>query len=431
MIRSENMVSPLQNMKIKYNQKNIPDGWTTTKLQEVALKISDGLHSTPKYTDKTDYFFINGNNLLNDSIFITSDTKSVHESEYLKHKKELNDETILMSINGTIGNVAYYKGEKVILGKSAAYINCSKNVSKRFIFALLKTSKIKKFYESELTGSTIQNLSLRSIKNTQFLLPPLLEQNRIVTILETWDRAIELLEKKIEIKRKIKKILMQQLLTGKIRLFGFKNKKWNNVNLGDVSEIILSNVDKHIKNGEKEVFLCNYMDVYYKDSIDSNLGLSKGTVGENELKKFVLRKGDVLITKDSETPEDIARSCVINKDFDNIVCGYHIAIIRGKKDLINGFFLKRYFDLPLTQNYFFRLANGATRFGLGKSSIEKALINLPSLEEQTAIANILNGVNEEITTFQKKLNILKEQKKYLLNNLITGAIRTPEDLRVN
>ena len=95
--------------------------WKKLSLIEISKKIGDGMHATPKYVEGSNYYFINGNNLDNKNIVINQKTKCVPLEEYEKHKINLKN-TILISINGTIGNLAYYNGENVILGKSAAYI---------------------------------------------------------------------------------------------------------------------------------------------------------------------------------------------------------------------------------------------------------------------------------------------------------------------
>ena len=97
--------------------------WKRVMLQEIVYKLGDGLHGSPEYDINGEYYFINGNNLIDGKIVIKDSTQRVTEKEYLKYKKDLNDRTILLGINGTIGNVAIYNGEKCILGKSACYFN--------------------------------------------------------------------------------------------------------------------------------------------------------------------------------------------------------------------------------------------------------------------------------------------------------------------
>ena len=107
-----------------FSQKG--DGWEEKTFQELSSRIGDGLHGTPKYDENGEYFFINGNNLNNGVIEIKNNTKKVNENEYLKHNKDLTDNTVLVSINGSLGYVAFYNNEPVILGKSACYINFNK-----------------------------------------------------------------------------------------------------------------------------------------------------------------------------------------------------------------------------------------------------------------------------------------------------------------
>lgn len=127
--------------------------WPQVSLAEVTSKIGDGLHGTPKYDDNGEYFFINGNNLSNGSIIINESTKRASEEEYLKHKKDLNDRTILVSINGTLGNIGTYQGEKVFLGKSACYLNILPDIDKDFIRYVLTGNDFQNYIHNLATGS--------------------------------------------------------------------------------------------------------------------------------------------------------------------------------------------------------------------------------------------------------------------------------------
>jgi type I restriction enzyme S subunit len=142
--------------------REIPDGWEVRTLSELCHKIGDGLHGTPEYVIMSEYSFINGNNLKNGFIEIDDDTKNVSMEEYKKYFIELNEGTILLSINGTLGNLAVYTGEKVMLGKSAAYINC-KEKNRPYCYQYLKLEHIQKKFWNIATGSTIKNLSLDSL----------------------------------------------------------------------------------------------------------------------------------------------------------------------------------------------------------------------------------------------------------------------------
>ena len=197
----------------------IPSHWNRNKLNRISERIGDGLHSTPKYVDSSEFFFINGNNLVDGKIKIFNSTKCVSEEEFNKHFIQLNSKTILLSINGTIGNLSYYNNEKVILGKSSCYINLKENINHNFIYYVLKSESINKYFTFELTGSTIFNLSLNSIRNTPIVIPSEKEQQQIVEYLDEQtqkiDKIISIEEKRIKLLKEYRQSLISEVVTGK------------------------------------------------------------------------------------------------------------------------------------------------------------------------------------------------------------------------
>lgn len=166
--------------------------WREVRLQEITSAIGDGLHGTPVYSSEGEYYFINGNNLKNGEIIIDPNTKRCNASEFEKYKKPLGKRTILLSINGTIGNIAYYNSEKVFLGKSACYINVAEDVNKDFVRYTLQSPLFINYLEAFATGTTIKNVSLKSIRNFKIPLPNRREQDEIASILSSLDDKIEL-----------------------------------------------------------------------------------------------------------------------------------------------------------------------------------------------------------------------------------------------
>ena len=162
----------------------VPSSWVWTTLSEITTIIGDGLHGTPQYDIFGNYFFINGNNLVNRTIVIKEGTKKVSDDEYVKYRKPLNERTILVSINGTIGNVGTYNGEKIILGKSACYFNLLPDISKSYICNIIESDYFRKYAFKSATGSTIKNVPLKAINDFYIPLPPLQEQRRIVESIE-------------------------------------------------------------------------------------------------------------------------------------------------------------------------------------------------------------------------------------------------------
>lgn len=185
--------------------------WVEKPLEKLTDKIGDGIHTTPTYDPTGDYYFINGNNLIDGKIIVEEKTKRVSTSEFEIHKKDLTEKTIFLSINGTIGNVAFYNNEKVVLGKSACYITPSKKLNTVFLYYSLQSPRINDYFNSELTGSTIKNLSLKSIRETAINLPSEIEQQKIASCLSSLDALITAQAEKIEQLQQHKKGLMQGL----------------------------------------------------------------------------------------------------------------------------------------------------------------------------------------------------------------------------
>lgn len=174
-------------------------GWEVKKLKDISREIGDGLHGTPEYSEvDTGCYFINGNNLENGTIVIKENTKMVSEKTKAKHYIEMDDFTILVSINGTLGKVAFYNGENVILGKSACYIKLEAYNDKKYIFELLKSDYFKRYAESECTGTTIRNVSLKSMRNFRCPLPPLPLQQLFSQRIEQIEREKSEVQKSIQ-----------------------------------------------------------------------------------------------------------------------------------------------------------------------------------------------------------------------------------------
>jgi type I restriction enzyme, S subunit len=175
-----------------WGRLDLKSEWKEVTLENCVSVLGDGLHGTPIFDDSGDYYFINGNNIQNNRIEIKSDTKKVTEAEYLKYKKPLNRRTLLVSINGTLGNIGVYKNEKVILGKSACYFNVIDSVDKDFIRYVLTDSHFQEYLVRDATGTTIKNVSLKQMKNYRFLLPTISKQHAIASTLSCLDDKIEL-----------------------------------------------------------------------------------------------------------------------------------------------------------------------------------------------------------------------------------------------
>lgn len=198
--------------------------------------------------------------------------------------------------------------------------------------------------------------------------------------------------------------------------------KWYKNPLEKIADIRLSNVDKKIIDGEVPVRLCNYMDAYSNDYLDERINYSQGSVKLTEIERFGLLQGDVVITKDSETPDDIAVSAVVVDKLENVICGYHLAILRPQKDILDGVFLMNALREHSTKQWFVRKANGITRYGLSKSSIENVEVNYPDVFHQRKIARILVTIDTVIKQTETTIDKLKKIKQGMMHDLFTSGI---------
>lgn len=206
-------------------------------------------------------------------------------------------------------------------------------------------------------------------------------------------------------------------------------KNWDVKKLRDLADIRVSNVDKKIYPSERPVKLCNYMDVYTNEYIDGSIQFMEGSANDAEIERFGLNIGDVIITKDSETPDDIGIPTVIHEQIDNLVCGYHLALIRPDNEKIDSIFLSKYLSTSRVANYFALHASGSTRFGLPIGAIESVEILTPPKQEQTQIATILSTIDRAIE--QTEALIAKQQriKTGLMQDLLTKGIDENGNIR--
>jgi type I restriction enzyme S subunit len=232
---------------ISENLSRLPEGWGWNLLKDITSILGDGLHGTPKYSSDGKYYFINGNNLSDGKIAIKAETKRVSSEEYARYKKTLNDRTILVSINGTLGNIAFYNSEKVILGKSACYFNIIESVDKRFIRYCFATQRFLNYANETATGSTIKNVSLKAMREFEIPLPRTLqEQNRIVAKLEELFTKLdvsvaELKKAKAQIKR-YRQSVLKYAFEGKLTNENVKEGElpfeWQRKQISEISNVV-------------------------------------------------------------------------------------------------------------------------------------------------------------------------------------------------
>ena len=201
---------------------------------------------------------------------------------------------------------------------------------------------------------------------------------------------------------------------------------WKVRRLRNVADICVSNVDKHVREDEISVRLCNYIDVYKNDYIDNQIEFMRATATQAEIERFRLEKDDVLITKDSEAWNDIGVPALVKKPANDLISGYHLALLRPQSGKLVGAYLLRALQSRGLSFQFHVAAKGVTRFGLSHAGIKSIWLPIPPLLEQTAIVRFLDHADRRIQRCirarEKLVTLLQEQKQAIVHQAVTGEI---------
>ena len=381
--------------------------WKEVTLGEISSKIGDGLHGTPKYDDEGPYYFINGNNLNCGKIIIKDDTKRVGKDEFVKNQKELNEQTILVSINGTIGNVAKYNNEPCILGKSACYINVIKEVDKEFIYYVLTSANFKRNITNEATGTTIKNVSLKQMREYKFNIPcNIADQRRIASILSSLDR-------KIGLNNKINADLeeMAQAI--------FKN--WlsecsDDVTIGELS----LNITNYEKTDAEEVVLINSSDVTEGYFDHHNYSPNKNLKGHFK-KRF--QKGDILY---SQVRPRNRHWAYCNFDANDYLASTQLMVIRNNPSLITSILLYQYIISDnVWKEFTLKTETRSGTFPQGNYE-DLSQIRVPYNSDVEGISNQLETLYAKMFMLEKENSRLSLLRDTLLPRLMSGELEVPE-----
>ena len=408
-------------MKKEMKQKALPTGWREVRLGEIG-KFSKGNGITKNEVIDKGLPCIRYGELYTKHNFRVQKFYSFISNKGINKRKLIKDNDLLFAgsgeTRGEIGKCASFNHD----GKAYAggdVIVCSLNPKEiRADFASSYLNTIGRKQMNRLgQGDSVVHIYSRYLEGVVIPLPPLPEQKAIASLLETWDTAIEKTEALIAAKEKRFKWLLKTLISDQQ-----DNPQWRKVKLGDACKVITSPVDKKTVDGELPVKLCNYTDVYYNNIIDSKIDFMPVTAKHQEIENFSIIKNDVIITKDSETPDDIGVPAYVKETIDNLLCGYHLTILRPQKQTIGKYICYALIS-PRVKNDFYRFANGITRFGLTTESYQKIKISLPLLPEQTRIVNILDTAGEEIELLKRLAETYHTQKHGLMQKLLTGKWR--------
>ena len=380
--------------------------WECSILEKLSKKIGDGIHSTPSYDDNGTFYFINGNNLNGGKIVITSSTKRVSEKEAYKNNAEnLEANSILMSINGTIGNVALYHNEPIMLGKSACYINSKDNIDKNYLFYYLQYPKTQLYFEAELTGTTIKNLSLQSIRKTKIYIPTIEEQHKISRFLQKIDERISTQNKIIE---KYESLI--QAIIYKEKMDGISKGTWQRIALCKVLQ----------ERNEKNVNGRTICSVSVSQGVVNQVEyLGRSFAAKQTSHYNIVKYGDIVYTKSptGNFPYGIIKRSNIRED---VAVSPLYGVYIPASDSI-GVFLHFYFMQPSNAfNYLHPLIQKGAKNTINITNgrfLENSVLLPISKSEANTIAGILKTIQAKIEIGKNLLQSYTKEKEYLLRQM--------------
>ncbi len=403
--------------------------WKEYKLKDVTSVLGDGIHGTPKYDENGAVFFINGNNLENGKIIIKENTRRVSVEESIKHRKPLTDRTILVSINGTLGNVARYNGEPCILGKSACYFNVKEEFDLIFIYYVVANGEFRKDIERLATGTTIKNVSLETMRNYTFYAPSLITQKQIASILKS-------LDDKIEVNRKINENLEQQaqalFKSWFVDFEPFKNGEFVESELGMIpkgwrvcraDEVFEINIGKTPPRKESE---------WFTESKEDNVWVSIADMGSS----------GVFISDSSEylTDEAIKQFNVLMVEKDSVLLSFKLTVGRvaiadtrlTTNEAIARFILpdkcyREFLYLYLKQYKYENLGSTSSiATAVNSKTIKGMKLTVPPTDIIESFSNNTRPLFEQIRSLQQESRRLATLRDTLLPKLMSGELKVNE-----
>jgi type I restriction enzyme S subunit len=398
-------------MEKKFNQKYtvLPNGWEVKQL----IEIADYVDYRGKTPDKKNCgkFLVTAKNIRKGLIdyqisqeYISEDDYSTVMSRGLPIKGD-----ILITTEAPLGSVAMIDREDIALAQRVIKYRTKDETSNNYyLFHYLQSDYFQQILDLKSTGSTAKGIKGSTLHKLPILLPPLPEQRAIANILSTWDTAIQTTQALISQKKQEKKWLMQNLLTGNKRLKGFENINWKKVGAGDVFESFTK------KGFENEELLSATQDrgIIPRSMLEGRVTMPDGSTSGYKL----VVPGDFIISLRS------FQGGLEYSYYRGIVSPAYIVLKPKLK--INDEFYKQYFK---SYEFIGRLATAVIGIRDGKqiSYDDFCIVKIPnpSIEEQTAIAQVLQTADKEIELLKTKLEQQKLQKKGLMQVLLTGKVR--------
>jgi len=401
--------------------KKIPDDWEIKKLEEIAeVKGGKRIPKGWKLQEQPNgHPYITVADMEKGSIDLSNIKYVPKQIQTSINKYRIYSDDIYISVAGTLGLIGIVP--KILNGANLTEnanritnIRCDRDYLKYYLMSEIIQKEIK----NTSTVGAQPKLALTRISQFKIALPNKINEQKIIaSTLSDIDELLEILEKIIDKKKKIKQGVMQQLLTGKKRLPNF-NENWKNVRLGEIAEFYKGKGLPKSKLSEQGKYKCiHYGELFtiYKEKIDK---IFSRTNEDGNL--FKSKKNDVLMPTSDVTPNGLAVASCIQEN--NVLLGGDILIIRCTNRDIDGTFLS--YVIRNSKSQIMQLVSGITVYHLYPSDMKEFKFKCPpTLKEQEAIVEVLLEMDSEIELLKKKLKKYEKIKEGMMQQLLTGRVR--------
>lgn len=404
----------------------IPQEWESIALKEIISALESGISVNSDDTKcKNGEYGILKTSCVNNGKFIPSEHKRIINSEIKRAKLNPQKGRVVISRMNTpelVGQVGYVDKDylNLFIPDRLWQTKFSEEIDSKWLVNLLVLDKVKYRIKSIATGTSnsMKNISKDKFLNIMIMYPPFPEQQKIASILSTWDKDIELKEKFIEEKKKQKKGLMQKLLTGDIRLPGFDGE-WKEVRLGDIVSKIIDNRGKTppvTNEGVELIEVAALEGNHIHPRYDKVIKYVDEYTYDNWFRSGHPIKDDILIA----TVGSVGTCALMGLDRGAIaqnIIGLRI------DNLYNSMFVYWIINSSRYYTYIREITMGAVQPSIKVPQLLDFRFSIPDLEESKNISAILATVDNEITLLEQELEALKLQKKGLMQLLLTGIVR--------